>query len=109
MIIGGVIGAFFIPEITFGKTWMYFGMVGGFFYILIQLILIVDFAHSWAESWVGKYEETESKGWYFALLGATFLNYALTITGITLLFVYFTQVSVVNSGGSFFGAEEAKM
>ncbi|KRT86482.1 hypothetical protein AMK59_2359 [Oryctes borbonicus] len=91
LIIAGIIGAFFIPQETFGKTWMYFGMIGGFFYILIQLILIVDFAHSWAESWVGKFEETESKGWYFALLGVTFLNYALTITGISLLFVYFTH------------------
>lgn len=41
---------------------MYFGMVGGFLFILIQLVLIIDFAHSWAEAWVGNYEETESKG-----------------------------------------------
>lgn len=57
------IGAFFIKGPTFGTVWMYFGLFGGFLFILIQLILIVDFAHSWAESWVGKYEETESKGW----------------------------------------------
>lgn len=43
---------------------MYFGMIGGFLFIIIQLILIVDFAHSWANAWVGNYEETESKGWY---------------------------------------------
>ena len=41
---------------------MYFGMIGGFLFILIQLVLIIDFAHSWAEAWVGNYEETESKG-----------------------------------------------
>lgn len=79
---------------------MYFGMIGGFLFILIQLILIVDFAHSWAEAWVGNYEETESKGWYVALLGVTFLNYALTITGVTLLFVFFTKVrKLFNSFG----------
>lgn len=92
IVIGGIIGAFFIPERTFGPTWMYFGMIGGLLFILIQLILIVDFAHSWAEAWVGNFEETESKGWYFALLGVTFLNYALSITGIVLLFVFFTKV-----------------
>lgn len=92
MVIGGVIGAFFIPEGSFGITWMYFGMIGGFCFILIQLILIVDFAHSWAEAWVGNYEETESKGWYFALIGVTLLNYALSITGVILLYIFFTKV-----------------
>ncbi|XP_043275135.1 serine incorporator 1 isoform X2 [Venturia canescens] len=90
LVIGGIIGAFFIPEGSFGPTWMYFGMIGGFCFIIIQLILIVDFAHSWAEAWVGNYEETESKGWYAALLSATFINYALSITGIVLLYMYFT-------------------
>jgi len=91
IVIGGTVGAFFIPEGNFGPTWMYFGMIGGFLFILIQLILIVDFAHSWAEAWVGNYEETESRGWYFGLLGATFLCYALSITGIVLLYVFFTK------------------
>lgn len=64
LIIGGIIGAFFIPEKSFGITWMYFGMIGGLLFIIIQLILIVDFAHSWADAWVGNYNDTESKGWY---------------------------------------------
>lgn len=55
LVIGGVIGAFFIPEGQFASTWMVFGMIGGFFFIIIQLILIIDFAHSWAERWVCKY------------------------------------------------------
>ena len=63
LVIGGIIGAFFIPEGSFGITWMYFGLIGGFLFIIIQLILIIDFAHSWAEKWVDNYEETESKAW----------------------------------------------
>ncbi|XP_046392594.1 probable serine incorporator isoform X1 [Ischnura elegans] len=90
VVIGGIIGSFFIPEGSFGPTWMYFGMIGGFMYIIIQLILIVDFAHSWAERWVGNYEESGSKWWYVALLFATFINFAIAITGIVLLYVYFT-------------------
>ncbi|XP_050307610.1 probable serine incorporator isoform X2 [Anthonomus grandis grandis] len=91
IVIGGIVGAFFIPEGTFGVTWMWFGILGGFLFILIQLILIIDFAHSWAEAWVGNYEETESKGWYFALIGVTLLCYALSIAGFVLLYVFFTQ------------------
>ncbi|KAM0729708.1 putative serine incorporator [Formica fusca] len=91
LIIGGIIGAFFIPEKSFGSTWMYFGMLGGFLFIIIQLILIVDFAHSWADAWVANYEETESKGWYAALLGASVFNYAVSITGVVLLYIYYTH------------------
>ena len=91
IIIGGCIGAFFIPHGAFGTTWMYFGMVGGFLFILIQLILIVDFAHSWAESWVTKYEETESKGWYCALLSFTFLHYAIAFAAVILFYIFYTQ------------------
>ncbi|XP_034841431.1 probable serine incorporator isoform X2 [Maniola hyperantus] len=91
VVIGGIIGAFFIPEGSFASTWMVFGMIGGFCFILIQLILIIDFAHSWAERWVSNYEETQSKGWYSALLLAMLSCYALTITGIVLLYVYYTK------------------
>lgn len=67
-------------------------MIGGFLFILIQLILIVDFAHTLAETWVGNYEETESRGWYCALISTTLFNYALTLTGVILLYVFFTKV-----------------
>lgn len=43
---------------------MYMGMVGAFLFILIQLVLLVDFAHGWADRWVGNWQETESRGWY---------------------------------------------
>ncbi|XP_048005330.1 probable serine incorporator isoform X5 [Leguminivora glycinivorella] len=91
VVIGGVIGAFFIPEGSFASTWMVFGMIGGFCYIIIQLVLIIDFAHSWAERWVSNYEESESRGWYAALLLAMLTCFTLALTGIVLLFVNFTQ------------------
>lgn len=53
---------------------MYFGMIGGFLFIIIQLILIIDFAYSWAEIWVGNYEETESKKWYVYLYVLLYFN-----------------------------------
>lgn len=59
--------------------------------IKIQLILVVDFAHSWAENWVEKLEETESKWYYCGLIFFTVLNYIISITAIVLLFVYYTN------------------
>jgi hypothetical protein len=70
ILIGIAVGAFFFPP-GFGNVWMYFGLIGGFLFILVQLVLIIDFVHSWAEAWVGNYEESENKFWYAALLVAT--------------------------------------
>lgn len=43
---------------------MWTGLIGGFIFILLQLILIVDFVHSLAEEWMDKYEENESRACY---------------------------------------------
>ena len=45
-------------------VWFYVGMAGAFCFILIQLVLLIDFAHSWNESWVEKMEEGNSRCWY---------------------------------------------
>lgn len=94
IVIGIAIGAFFIPEGNFGTAWMWIGLIGGLMFILVQLVLIIDFAHNWAEAWFDNYQETGSKGWFAALLLSTLLQYALAITGIALLFVYFTLVII---------------
>lgn len=56
IVIGFTVGAFFIPAGNFNTVWMWVGLTGGFAFILVQLVLIVDFAHTWAESWVGEYQ-----------------------------------------------------
>lgn len=92
ILIAGIVGAFFIPETSgFSSTWMVFGMIGGFLFIIIQLILIVDFAHSWAEHWVERWEETESKWYYCGLIFFTLLNYLVAIVAVVLLFSYYTE------------------
>jgi len=90
LVIGGMIGAFFIPNGAFEQVWMYFGLIGGFLFIVIQLILIIDFAHSWAEAWVGYYEDTDSRGWLVALIGSSIITFGTSFTGIVLSYVYYT-------------------
>lgn len=90
IIIAIAIGAFFIKDAAFGTWMMWIGMFGGFSFILIQLVLIIDFAHNWADTWVGNYEETESRGWFTALLFSTAIQYVLSLVGIILLYTYYT-------------------
>lgn len=58
-------------------VWFYVGMAGAFCFILIQLVLLIDFAHSWNESWVEKMEEGNSRCWYAGI--ATVLLLMLNI------------------------------
>lgn len=63
----------------------------GFSFILVQLVLLIDFAHNWADIWVGNYEDSQSRGWFIALMSATAIQYIFSLVGIILLYVYYTQ------------------
>lgn len=55
-----------LPSLPFSPApvWFYFGVVGSFIFILIQLALLIDFAHSWNQHWLGNAEERDSRAWY---------------------------------------------
>ncbi|XP_040908952.1 serine incorporator 2 [Toxotes jaculatrix] len=91
VLVGITVGAFFIPDGIFNTVWYYFGMVGSFIFIIIQLILLVDFAHSWNQSWLEKAEDGNSKCWFAALLSFTILHYALAFAAVVLFYVFYTQ------------------
>ncbi|CAF1012079.1 unnamed protein product [Adineta ricciae] len=90
IIIGICIGAFFIPNQGFAPTLMVIGTICGFLFILIQLILIIDFAHSWNESWVARGEDG-SKKHYVGLIFFTASFYILSIVAVVLLYVYYAS------------------
>ncbi|XP_052222508.1 serine incorporator 1-like [Dreissena polymorpha] len=91
ILIGICVGAFFIPRGDFGTAWMWIGLIGGFLFILIQLILLIDFAHGWSESWVEQYEETEAKCWYYGLLFFTMVFYLISLVGIILFYIFYAK------------------
>lgn len=91
VLVGITVGAFFIPEGDFTTVWYYFGVVGSFIFIIIQLILLVDFAHSWNQSWLERAEEGNSKCWFGALLFVTIVNYAAAFTAVVLFYVFYTR------------------
>ncbi|KAM9418736.1 serine incorporator 1-like isoform 1-T1 [Salvelinus alpinus] len=90
VLVGITVGAFFIPDGTFNTVWFYFGMVGSFFFIIIQLILLVDFAHTWNQSWLENAEEGNGKCWFSALLSFTVLHYVLAFSAVVVFYVYYT-------------------
>ncbi|XP_075459961.1 serine incorporator 2 [Ascaphus truei] len=91
ILVGITVGAFFIPNGAFTTVWYYFGMVGGFFFILVQLILIIDFAHSWSQSWLQRADDGNTRCWYAVLLICTVLLYAASIIAVVFLFIYYTK------------------
>ncbi|KAM8789234.1 serine incorporator 2 [Rhynchonycteris naso] len=99
--LGITVGAFYIPDESFSNIWFYFGVVGSFLFILIQLVLIIDFAHSWNQQWLGKAEECDSRAWYAGLFFFTLLFYSLSVAAVTLLFVYYTQPNACYEGKAF--------
>jgi hypothetical protein len=62
-------------------------LVGAGFFILIQLVLLIEFAYSWNESWLRKMEDEEvdgNKRFYYFLLTATFglIGGSIALTGV---------------------------
>jgi len=67
---------------------MIIGSICAFVFILIQLILLIDFVHSWNENWVAKGEDG-SKKHYFGLVLFTTTFYCISVVSIILLYIYY--------------------
>jgi hypothetical protein len=82
--------AFIIPAQAF-VGYSYFALVGAVLFILVQLILLVDLAHSLQERWVRNYEETQDCIWGFLLLGGSIAAYIAMLVGYIIMFVFFSE------------------
>ncbi|VDD90893.1 unnamed protein product [Enterobius vermicularis] len=91
LLIGITVGFFYLRSESIASPLMWLGLIGGFIFILLQLILIVDFAHSLAENWINKYEEDESRACYAGLLSFTLLCYGVAIAAVVLMFTFYTS------------------
>eukprot|EP01087_Luapelamoeba_hula_P021513 TRINITY_DN753_c0_g1_i1.p1 TRINITY_DN753_c0_g1~~TRINITY_DN753_c0_g1_i1.p1 ORF type:complete len:442 (+),score=52.13 TRINITY_DN753_c0_g1_i1:54-1379(+) len=92
VIAGLVVVAYVIPNVFF----VYFGWIalfGAAIFIIIQLMLLVDFAYTWANAWIANYDETESPLWYWLLLGSTIVMYILCLAATVLIYVFFYKGS----------------
>jgi serine incorporator 1/3 len=81
---------FFIPNGFFVVWANYFALILASVFIVLGLVLLVDFAHTWSETCLDKWEETESSFWKYTLIGSTLGMYATMVTVTGLLYGYFS-------------------
>lgn len=89
--IGLVVASFFIPTGFFMFYGNYVALIGASVFIIFGLILLVDFAHTWSETCIEKWEQSDTNKWQFILVGSTLLMYlgAVILTGI--MYNYFAS------------------
>jgi len=98
VLIGCIVAVFFIPTTNAFYTTMYvFGLIGGFVFICVEILMLIDFAHSWNESWLGRMEDTDNRCWMGMLIGSMATMYTGALVGAILLFIYFTSSSCVDN------------
>jgi len=66
-------------------------MIGAALFIIVQLILLVDFAHRWSEKWARNMEETEDNFWFYSLLAVTLVLFGVALAGSVVLYVKFSH------------------
>ncbi|XP_053303967.1 serine incorporator 5 [Spea bombifrons] len=83
-------GAFFIPDQdTFLNVLRYVGAFFGFFFLLIQLTLLVEFAHKWNKNWTSG--TAHNRLWSAALALVTLVLYSVAVGALALLAFFYTH------------------
>lgn len=83
-----VVGCMFISNES-AVEYGYVAAVGSGFFLFFGVILVLEFAYGWNDSWVAKYDETGEKFWAALIVGSSFLVYSGCITIWVLLVQYF--------------------
>ncbi|KAJ1665269.1 Membrane protein tms1 [Coemansia sp. RSA 1646] len=81
--------SFVIPNGFFEFYSKYVAMVGAAIFLLVQLVLLVDFAYNLAEGCIERWEETERPLWRNVLVGGTIGTYAAFALMTIVDFIYF--------------------
>ena len=90
-----IIGDFFIPG-EFFTIYAWASVFGAGAFIVIQLLLLIDLAYSWSESWVAKWDYnivdgSQNKKWYYALLGCSLFFFLVAAVMNVMLYILFCQ------------------
>ncbi|RIA99026.1 serine incorporator/TMS membrane protein [Glomus cerebriforme] len=89
--IGLIIGSFFIPNEFFLVWGNYISLIGAAIFILVGLVLLVDFAHTWSEKCMDKYDQSNDNKWKIILVGSTLLMFAGAIIMTSIVYAFFAR------------------
>lgn len=85
-----IVVSFFIPNAFFMFWGNYIAMIGATVFIVLGLVLLVDFAHSWSETCLENWENSPNSNlWQWILLGSTAGMYAATIALTGVMYGFF--------------------
>jgi serine incorporator 1/3 len=96
-----IVAAFFIPN-GFYFTWAKIALAGSFLFVLVQLVLLVDFSYSLADRFTTTYEETGSCMSAGALVATSAVLYGVTLLLTIILFVFYGSGSECGLNKFFF-------
>ncbi|RUS79436.1 hypothetical protein EGW08_012813, partial [Elysia chlorotica] len=82
------VGSFYVPR-EFSKYWMYVGLAGGAAFIILQLIMLVDFTHSWNATWVGRKRGRKNTCGVLATILVALFLFVVAVVGMIVLFVFY--------------------
>ncbi len=82
---------FFIPNGFFVFWANYMALFLATVFIVVGLVLLIDFAHTWSETCLDNWERTESNFWKYTLIGSTLGMYAIAIAVTGVLYAYFAS------------------
>jgi len=87
--VGLVVLAFFIPNGFFiwVRTWAY--MPGAFIFILIQIVILIDFSYNVTEALIDAWESNDDRRYLVLLIAITSIAFISSITVTILLYIWF--------------------
>ncbi|KAI8818912.1 serine incorporator/TMS membrane protein [Fimicolochytrium jonesii] len=80
---------FFMPNEYFMFIGKWVDMPGAFVFILLQVVLLIDFAYTFSEALIEKWEQHSDKRYLTLLLTTTFLSFLASLALTITLYIYF--------------------
>lgn len=93
------VGSVFLPNDVMTSGFIWFARVGAFVFLVLQQVILIDFGYNvndklYSLGAEGGEEEGGCSGWFIILVSAAMILYGAALSGIVLLFVFYTGCDV---------------